>query len=101
MNKPKTKREIALWRCKTTTEIARDALDGKLEHTQEQHEQIRYALYNIASAIGDLAEAFGVDEKKEVSMNSEDKFWFAVFTIAIFTMIGSIVATAIVSLCIG
>ena len=64
MSKPKTKREIALCRCKTTTEIARDSLDGKLEHTQEQSEQIRYALYNIASAIGDLAEALGADETK-------------------------------------
>lgn len=38
--------------------------DGELKHVQEEHEQIRYALYNIACAISDLAEALGADETK-------------------------------------
>jgi hypothetical protein len=65
MNKPKTKREWALWRCKMMAEKAQYSLEGKLHNTEEPDNQIRETLYNIASAIGDLAEALGADEQGE------------------------------------
>ena len=69
MNKPKTKREWAFWRCKATTTRIKNLMTVDWSTISE----LRDVIYTLAIAIGDLAEALGADEQGESKTMNENE----------------------------
>lgn len=64
MNKPKTKREIALAKCKHESGLIAFAMHESIDHEpRTDMALLYYALYGIANSICHLAEALGAETK--------------------------------------
>jgi len=70
-NKPKTKREWALCRCKLSCKVGRDKLNDAAESLSEQTAAQSHALFSLLHAVEELANVLELDSQQPTSANNK------------------------------